>query len=128
MKCNDFERCVWVRVHELKQAHPSRIGTSQLVFPIAGADVPVFHNGQDIAGMDRLAIGMIGMARYGSDEMSPNQLPIFQARVFCSRTCDSAIVHYLHRGTATVREWKKAVFRLRLWIWGTQARSGADIA
>jgi hypothetical protein len=78
--------------------------------------VPAFHNGEDIAGVDRLAIGMIGMARQGSDQVSPNQLPIFQARVFCGRMCDSGIIHYVHRGSSGVRERKKAVFRLHLWI------------
>src|ERR1700761_3459391 len=59
----------------------------------ASTIVPVFHNGEDIAGVDRLAIGMIGMARHGPDQVSPNQLPTFQARVFGGHACDSGIVH-----------------------------------
>jgi hypothetical protein len=99
VKYNDFERCVWAGAHELEQSLPARIGTSQLVLAIASANMPVFHNGENIAGVDRLAIGMIGMARDGSDEVSTNQLPIFQARVFCRGKCDSRIVHYIHKGT-----------------------------
>jgi hypothetical protein len=59
VKCNDFERCVWAGAHQLEQSRPGRIGTSQLVLAIASAYVPVFHNGEDIAGVDRLAIGII---------------------------------------------------------------------
>ena len=77
MKCNDFERCVWARAQELEQSRPSRIGTAQLVLAIASANVPVFHNSENIAGVDRLAIGMIGMARHGSDQVSPESIANF---------------------------------------------------
>ena len=77
VKCNEFERCVWARAHELEQSRPIRIGTAQLVLAIASVSVPVFHNSENIAGVDRLAIAMIGIARHGSDQVSPNQLPIF---------------------------------------------------
>ena len=93
VKCNHFQRRIWAGAHQLQQSRPGGIGTSQCVLAIASANVAAFHNREDIAGVDRLAIGMIRMARNGSDQVSPNQLPIFQARVFCGRTCDSGIVH-----------------------------------
>src|SRR5579884_1352326 len=126
VKYDGFERRIWVGAHELEQSHPGRIGTAQLLLTIARANVPVFHNIENIAGVDRLAIGMIGMTGYGTNKVSPNQLPVLQARVFCCRTCDNSIRHYVHREPPGWANGGSGVL-LRLDP-GTQARSGADIA
>ena len=89
--------------------------------------MPVFPNGEDIAGVDRLAIGMIRMARHGSDQVSPNQLPIFQARVFCGRTCDSGIVTTFIQAPHGEATEESGVPTPSVDL-GTQARSGADTA
>src|SRR5690242_10322738 len=74
MKCKDFERRVWAGAHQFEQSRPGRIGTSQLVLAIASAYVPMFHDSEDIAGVDRLAIGMIRM---------PDTVPTRCPRINC---------------------------------------------
>jgi hypothetical protein len=59
--------------------------------------------------------------------VSPNQLPIFQARVFCRRTCDSGIAHYVHRGTQGEGTEESGVPTPSVDL-AAQTRSGADTA
>jgi len=127
VKCNDFERRVWAGAHELEQSRPGRIGTSQLVLAIAITYVPVFHNGEDIAGVDRLAIGMVGM---------PDTVPTRCPRINCqlSRRACSVVA----RATAALfttfieapqREGtEESSVPTPSVDLGTQIRSGADTA
>ena len=89
--------------------------------------MPVFHNGENIAGVDRLAIGMIGMARHGSDEVSTNQLPISK------RVCSAAARATAALFTTFIEEpqgegMEESGVPTRSVDLGTQTRSGADTA